>query len=74
MSTQEKLEQLVCNCMFVEGVDPNENLNQLGESLDSLDLNFRIEKEFGFKIPTEYKTINELAGFIDSRNQNATDN
>ena len=64
--TTNKVTQILCDCLGCDSVDMNVNLDYLGtESIDYMDLNFRLEKAFSRKIDISYKTGKEIVDFFE---------
>lgn len=65
--TSEKVSQILCDCLGIDSIDMNVNLDYLGtESIDYMDLNFRFEKAFEKKITISYKTAQDIVDFLEN--------
>ncbi|RTK96315.1 MAG: acyl carrier protein [Neisseriaceae bacterium] len=64
--TSEKVSEILCDCLGLNSIDMNSNLDHLGtESIDYMDLNFRLEKVFQKKIEISYKTGQDIVDFLE---------
>ena len=66
-SVSSKVQEILCDCLGCDSIDMTANLDHLGtESIDYMDLDFRLEKVFSKRITISYKTAQEIVDFFEN--------